>query len=109
MVVLGFIVQALLGGFATMMGGANLNLSLDASGYLLIFVINWGFFTLGSFSAALLKQLVHYMWGLTPTTGKAKKTAKAPLKVPPKPVKLQSKIPPKTQSKPLVKKPVKKK
>ena len=109
MVVLGFIVQALLGGFATMMGGANLSLSLDASGYMLIFLINWAFFTLGSFTAAALKQLVHHMWNLTPTTGSAKKPVKTTPKMPSKPVKAQPKVPPKIQPKQVPKAPVKKK
>ena len=100
MVVLGLIVQSILGGFATALTGADLNITVDASGYALIFLINWGFFTLGSFTAAALKEFVHYMWHLTPTTP-GKKPAKLPAKTHPK-------VPPKAPPKP-VKKPVKKK
>jgi len=95
MVVLGFIVQAVLGSFTGAMAGAQLNLGLDASGYVLIFLINWCFFTLGAFSAAGLKQLIHSMWKDTPSTAPRKTVT--PVKTQPKPVQ---------KPQPVVKKPV---
>lgn len=87
MVILGLIVQALLGGFATMMTGANMSLSIDAAGYVLIFLIAFAFLFIGTFSAAALKQFIHHMWSSTPTT-------KTPRAVPAKkPVKQQPKKP----------------
>jgi hypothetical protein len=83
MVVLGLIVQAILGGFSTMLSGANLNLSVDAAGYFLIFIINFGFLLIGAFSAVALKQFIHHMWNLTPTTKTSvKQQPKKPIKQP---------------------------